>query len=241
MPPLISVIIPAFNEEKKIETTVRQFSELNISHEVIVSDSASTDKTMDIARTCADKVIMLPPEKKPGVSPARNDGVAVAAGAYYVFIDSDTFIPNPNEFFKKALARFEKDPHLAGLSARIEVRRDEATPSDRAVSFLMNIWFFILNKVFHVGIASGKFIMVKATSFKRTGGFDERLKTAEDVDLFNKLAKFGNTRIAWDLVVYHEGRRFHHLGAWHTLYKWIHNGVSFWIFKRSSDTWEPVR
>jgi GT2 family glycosyltransferase len=105
----------------------------------------------------------------------------------------------------------------------------------------MNVWFFLLNKLFGVGIASGKFIMVRADAFQKTGGFDEHLKTAEDVDLFRKLATFGHTRIAWDLAVYHEGRRFHHLGAWNTLYRWIHNGLSYWLFKKSSDTWEPVR
>jgi glycosyltransferase involved in cell wall biosynthesis len=241
MEPVISIIIPAYNEEKKIRETVQQFSRLALPHEVIVSDSASTDRTVEIAKQCADKTVMLPPGKKPGVSPARNDGVNVARGSFLVFIDSDTFIPQPDIFFRKALARFESNPNLLGLSARIEVQKDIATPSDRAVSSLMNIWFFILNKVFHIGIASGKFIMVGAEAFKKTGGFDERLKTAEDVDMFSKLSKLGATRIALDLAVFHEGRRFHHLGAWRTLYKWIHNGISFWIFKRSSDTWEPVR
>ncbi|HVM77116.1 MAG TPA: glycosyltransferase [Candidatus Paceibacterota bacterium] len=241
MDPLLSIIIPVFNEEKKIEQTVRQFSRLTVPHEVIVSDTASTDQTVTIARTCADKVVLLAPGKKPGVSPGRNDGVAVAAGKYFVFIDSDTFVPDPNTFFRKTLARFDNDPKLLGLSAQIKVSEAVATRSDRAVSFLMNVWFFFLNKMLRVGIASGKFIMVKADAFKKTGGFDERLTTAEDVDLFGKLAKFGHTRVAWDLAVYHEGRRFHHFGAWRTMYKWIHNGISFWLFKRSSDTWEPVR
>jgi glycosyltransferase involved in cell wall biosynthesis len=241
MPPLLSIIIPTYNEEKTIERTVRQFSKLRVPHETIVSDTASTDATVEVAKRCADKVVLLAPGKKPGVSPGRNDGVAASQGRYFVFIDSDTYIPDSNDFFGKALARFERDPKLVGLSVRINVRIDIATWSDRTVSFLMNVWFFLLNKLFGVGIASGKFIMVRADAFQKTGGFDEHLKTAEDVDLFRKLATFGHTRIAWDLAVYHEGRRFHHLGAWNTLYRWIHNGLSYWLFKKSSDTWEPVR
>jgi len=241
MNPALSIIIPAYNEEKTIERTVRQFAGLKTPREVIVSDTASTDQTVAIAKQCADKVILLQPGKKPGVSPGRNDGVVVAQGTYFVFIDSDTFIPDPNDFFARALARFANDPKLVGLSAQIKIRNNVATMSDKMVSFLMNAWFFLLNKAFGIGIASGKFIMVKADAFRKTGGFDERLTTAEDVDLFRKLTRQGRTRIAWDLAVYHEGRRFHHFGAWTTLYRWMRNGISYWLFKRSSDTWEPVR
>ncbi|HVN26426.1 MAG TPA: glycosyltransferase [Candidatus Paceibacterota bacterium] len=241
MDPLISIIIPTFNEEKTIEKTVRQFERLRTPHETIVSDSMSTDRTVEIAKSCADTVALLPASKKPGVSPARNDGVAVSHGRYLVFIDSDTFVPDPDAFFAKLLARFEREPRLVGISVKIMIVRELATRSDRAVSFLMNFWFWFSNKYFNAGLASGKFIMVKADAFRKAGGFDERLKTAEDVDLFSKLSKIGDVRTAWDLAVYHEGRRFHHMGAWMTLFKWIHNGISYWLFKKPSDTWEPVR
>lgn len=240
-PPLISIIIPAFNEEKTIERTVRQFAALAVPHEVIVSDSASTDRTIEVARRCADKVVSLQPGKKSGVSPARNDGVAAAAGSFYVFIDSDTYIPDINDFFAVLLDRFSREHDTVGLSVKIEVTPSVATRSDRAVSFLMNSWFFFLNKCLGVGISSGKFMMVRAGEFRKTGGFDEHLNTAEDVDLFRKLARYGHTRIVWPLAVFHEGRRFHHLGAWRTLFRWMHNSISYWLLGRSSDTWEPVR
>ncbi len=238
---MISIIIPAYNEERTIEKTVRQFAALTEPHEVIVSDSASTDRTVAIAKECADKVVSLPPGKKSGVSPARNDGVNAAAGEFLVFIDSDTFIPNINGFFDVLLDRFRREPRTMGQSVRIEVAHAVATWSDRAVSFLMNIWFFFLNKCLGVGISSGKFMIVRTEAFKKTGGFDEHLATAEDVDLFRKLARFGHTRIVWPLAVYHDGRRFHHLGAWRTMFRWMRNSISYWLFGKASDTWEPVR
>lgn len=241
MDPVISIIIPAFNEEKAIEKTVRQFEKLTIPHEVIVSDTASTDRTVEIAKKCADKVALLPPDKKPGVSPGRNDGAAVAKGKFLVFTDSDTFVPDINEFFATIVARFNNDPKLVGISVQIKILPEVCTWSDATVSFLMNFWFLVLNNVLGVGAASGKFQLMRSDTFKKTGGFNETLSTSEDIDLFGRLNKFGYTRIMWNLTVYHEGRRFHVLGAWHTLWRWIHNGLSFWFFKKSSDTWEPVR
>lgn len=239
--PLLSVIIPAYNEESTIEKTIRQFVPLKIPHEVIVSDSASTDRTAEIAHHYADAVITLPAGKRSGVSPARNEGVTIAKGDFLVFIDSDTTIPKGEHFFEILLDRFRRESKTMGMSARIEVNPRVATLSDRAVSFLMNIWFFFLNKCLGVGISSGKFMIVRKEAFKRTGGFDESMNTAEDVDLFRKLARFGHTRIVWPLAVYHEGRRFHRLGAWRTMLRWMFNSISYWIRGKSSDTWEPVR
>jgi glycosyltransferase involved in cell wall biosynthesis len=241
MAPVISIIIPAYNEEKAIEKTVRQFAALRTPHEVIVSVSPSTDRTAEVAKGCADKVVILPPGGKSGVSPARNDGVAVADGEFLVFIDSDTYIGDANAFFGRLLERFAENKQVVGISVRINVAPAVATWSDRAVSFMMNAWFFFLNKCLGVGIASGKFIIVRAEAFRRTGGFNEEMKTAEDVDLFRHLRRFGLTRIAWELQVHHEGRRFHKLGAWRTFFRWIGNGISYWMFGRSSDSWEPVR
>ncbi len=238
---MISIVIPTYNEEKTVERTVRQFAALALPHEVIVSDTASTDRTVAVARRCADKVLTLPPGKKPDVSTGRNDGARAAAGDFIVFLDCGTMIPSPTAFFQKMLALFGRKPRLAGLSARIEVDPAVRTASDAAVSFLMNFWFMLFNNVLGGGIASGKFQMVRADAFRRTGGFNERLATAEDVDLFGRLRKFGRTEIVWSAAVYHSGRRFHEKGAWRTLFHWVLNALSFWLFKKPSDKWEPVR
>ena len=237
----LSIIIPAYHEEKTIEKTVRQFAALRVPHEVIVSGKKGVDRTLEIARTCADKVVEIPEGEKGGVSSARNNGVAAAVGDFFVFVDSDTYIVGQDAFFNRLLERFAEDPRVVGISVRITVSPAVATWSDRTVSFLMNAWFFFLNKYLGVGIASGKFIMVRADTFRKAGGFNEEMKTAEDVDLFRKLRKFGLTRIAWELEVQHDGRRFHKLGAWRTFFRWIVNGTSYWMFGRSSDTWESVR
>lgn len=238
---MISIIVPTYNEEKGIEKMVLQFRELKVPHEVIVSDTQSTDKTVEAASRVTDKVITLSPTEKRGVSKGRNNGALLASGDLLAFMDCDTKVPDPNRFFERVAARFANDPKLMGASVRIEVSREVRTWSDAAVSSLMNGWFFIVNKFFGIGIASGKFIIVRAAAFRDAEGFNENISTAEDMDFFGRLRKLGHTRIIWDLAVYHSGRRFHQQGAWHTLFLWIKNAVSFWLFRRPSDKWEPIR
>lgn len=238
---VISIIIPTYNEEQLVESTISHFSKLDIPHEIIISDTRSTDNTVAIAKRLADKVAVLPAEKSRGVSRGRNNGAALAEGTYMVFMDCGTVIKHPTAFFRRAIAAFESQPGLVGISCRVEVYKEVETMSDAAVSFLMNLWFLFLNNVCRVGIASGKFIMVRTDMFRKTTGFNENLITAEDIDFFGRLAKLGRTRILWNLAVYHAGRRFHQKGAWRTLFLWIKNAASFWLFKKPDDTWEPVR
>jgi glycosyltransferase involved in cell wall biosynthesis len=239
---MISIIIPVFNEEKIIEATIRQFMDLRIPHEVIVSDTQSTDRTIVIAKRAAHKVLLLPPQALPGVGRGRNHGAAAAAGEFLVFLDTGTMIPDPNYFFGKLLTRFEKDRKLVGLSVRIEVDPKAATASDVAVSWLMNAYFAAVNYLFNLGLASGKFQIIKKEAFQKAGGFNESLATAEDIDLFGRLSQQGRVRTEWGLAVYHSGRRFHALGAWSTLFHWIKNAFYFWIFRKGSSAgWRPIR
>ena len=239
---MISVIIPTFNEEKTIEKTVRQFAGLSVQHEILVCDGRSKDQTVAIAKKFADKVIEAGPKDGSGVSAQRNMGARDAKGEFIVFLDSGDAIPDIEYFFKKTLSYFEKDPRLVGLSVRVEVDRDVRTWSDWIVFELMNGWFAILNNAFHFGIAAGKFQMVRASAFEKVGGFNERMPAGEDIDFFRRLSKIGRTHITWGLAVFHSGRRFHQLGAWATLYRWVRNALSVWIYKRSADSgWQPVR
>ena len=92
MKPIISIIIPAYNEEKFIEQTLISLKKQNcgIPYEIIVCDNNSKDKTPEIAQKYADKVVS---ETKQGGGYARNKGASIAQGKYLVFTDADTVFP----------------------------------------------------------------------------------------------------------------------------------------------------
>ncbi len=105
---MLSIIIPTLNEEKVILKRLMALEKLSLSHEIIVTDDRSTDKTIEIAKQHADTVIERPEEQPRNIAANGNRGTRAAHGDFFVFMDADSSIPNPDEFFKRALADFEK-------------------------------------------------------------------------------------------------------------------------------------
>ena len=239
---MISIVIPTYMEEGCIETTLRNLKVPGREYEVIVSDSGSPDRTVEIAKRYADKIVVLPKGRKRSVAQGRNDGARAAKGEYLVFIDADIMIPEPPAFLARALAAFARDPRLIGITVRIEHMPENKRWSDAVVFALRNICFAAMNNVFRFGMAAGEFQMIKTSAFRATGGFDENLQASEDIDLFHRLTRFGRVRTIWSLAVFDAARRFHQRGAFRTAYRWIRNTVTMWLFGRSFDKeWETIR
>ncbi|MCG7654955.1 glycosyltransferase family 2 protein [Alteromonas sp. Cnat2-8] len=98
--PLVSVIIPVYNDEKRIidcVTSVYEQNQLNFSLEVIVVDNGSTDNTLEvIERELKTKYEDLVVEtcEVPGSYAARNKGLSVCNGDFTAFTDSDCIVSN---------------------------------------------------------------------------------------------------------------------------------------------------
>jgi glycosyltransferase involved in cell wall biosynthesis len=90
--PDVSVVIPAWNEERNLARTLQALSNqiTKYSYEVIVIDNNSTDETRKLAEACGIKVI---PEPKQGISFARQIGLLNARGQYLLCADADTIYP----------------------------------------------------------------------------------------------------------------------------------------------------
>lgn len=107
MAPEISIIIPAYNEEKNIARCLNSvLAQTFESFEAICVDDGSTDGTADIIKSFAEKddriILLKNPDK--GVSSARNFGIENARGNYIGFVDSDDFIqPQMYEFLHRAV------------------------------------------------------------------------------------------------------------------------------------------
>lgn len=89
----ISVIIPVFNDEKRIEKSIN--SVLNQTYknlELIVVNDGSTDKTLEKIQKCSDKRIKVFTQENQGTGQARNKGLKEATGDFICFVDSDDTI-----------------------------------------------------------------------------------------------------------------------------------------------------
>jgi glycosyltransferase involved in cell wall biosynthesis len=108
--PVISVIIPSYNEEKVIGRTLQKLRNQNtkIPYEIIVCDNNSNDRTVSIAKKYADKVVL---ETKQGSAFARNTGTKCSVGQYLVHTDADTIFPT--DFIEKVYSIFKQEKYTA--------------------------------------------------------------------------------------------------------------------------------
>src|SRR6478736_8623668 len=91
--PMISFIVPAYNEEHELSDTLAAIrnaaSGAALPYEIIVVDDASTDATPEIASGAGARVI---PINRRQIAASRNAGARAAQGEYLFFIDADTRI-----------------------------------------------------------------------------------------------------------------------------------------------------
>ncbi len=240
--PLLSIIIPTLQEEKVISATLAALK-FPQSHEIIVSDGGSTDRTVQLARERAEQVIVHSGGERQTIAEGRNAGAAVARGEFLVFLDADCTLENPEEFFRAAVTHFESDPRLVGLTARLRVLPERATRLDNLFFGLANAATWFGNNVRGTGDApGGEFQMVRASVFRSLGGYREDLVTCEDRDLFRRLARVGRVHSDARLTVFHTGRRAHNVGWFRMIWILLANTISFRLRGKSfSKEWTVER
>jgi len=122
--PLISVIIPAYNEERDVSHCLESLK-LQTYHplEIIVVDDGSTDKSLKIVSSL--RGIRLVKQEHLGPAQARNKGVKKAKGEILVFVDADMtfekhFIDKLTKPIRegKSIGTFSKEEYVANNNER---------------------------------------------------------------------------------------------------------------------------
>ena len=172
----VSIILPAFNEERLLPTTLRAveaarkaFEPVGWASEVIVCDNNSTDGTARVARDHGARVVFEPVNM---IARARNAGAAAAIGDWLVFIDADS---QPSiELFGAMIDAIRSGRVLAGGAT---VRMDS---DDLRVRIGTAFW----NTASRLRrLMAGSFIFVETAAFRQIGGFSGRFYAAEEIDL----------------------------------------------------------
>jgi len=89
--PKVSVVIPAYNEEKNIKETINRVKKTNPNYEIIVVDDGSKDKTTEIAKKTGVKVFKF--KKNKGKGAAFRKGIHESSGEIIVQVDADSQFP----------------------------------------------------------------------------------------------------------------------------------------------------
>ncbi len=178
----LSVVIPAYNEEKYLPGCLESLKNQTFrDFEIIVIDNNSTDTTAEIAMQHGVNIIH---EAKKGVGAARKKGFSQARGEIIVSTDADcTF---PPDWLEKIAHAFENPNTIAVYGTTII--EDPSIWKRQLSYYVMNIFYQIndrLNKKQFQGSNSA----VRKTAYEKTTGYDSSLGALEDADLCKKLMK----------------------------------------------------
>ncbi|HYF04358.1 MAG TPA: glycosyltransferase, partial [Patescibacteria group bacterium] len=244
--PRISVIIPVLQEEKLLENTLKIFTPALKKHfnlEVIVSDGGSKDKTIEIAKKYADRVIIHTENRRQTIAEGRNVGAAYAKGETLVFINGDTIPAEPEHFFKE-IVLWTSDKTLlktGALTCSVKVSPHERKLSDTLFHSFFNSYVRFFTAL-GAGMGRGECQIIRAEVFKNVGGYDAKLVAGEDFELYSRISKKWKIGFKNDIFVYESPRRFRKYGYIRILATWAVNALSVMFFKKSSSKeWEAVR
>jgi biofilm PGA synthesis N-glycosyltransferase PgaC len=118
--PLISLIVPAFNEEKTIRKSIQSLLKLDYpNYEIIMVDDGSTDKTLDEVKQFETSKLKIIKQKNQGKANALNSGIKTSKGQIVVTVDADTTLNNDS--LKKIATRFAKDQKIGAVAGNVKV------------------------------------------------------------------------------------------------------------------------
>lgn len=206
--PVLSVIIPAYNEEPWLEATLdalqAALATLAVSAEVIVVDNNSTDGTAALARSRGARVVFEPINQ---IARARNAGARRARGRYLMFVDADTLV-SPR-LLGEALSALQSG-RCCGGGARVAF--------EPGVPFWAGWGLRVWNGVSRgLRLAAGAFVFCLREGFEAVGGFSERVYASEELGLSRRLRRWGRRRglafVILDVAVVTSGRKL----EWYSL------------------------
>jgi glycosyltransferase involved in cell wall biosynthesis len=188
--PRVSVVIPAYNAawcvRRAVDSVLAQDYQ---DFELLVVDDGSEDDTTAILASYGE-VLRVVGKINGGLSSARNTGIAAGRGAYVAFLDADDWW-HPSKLALQ-VALLDARPDLMFCSTASEVRNlqgerlNDWCCGDPLNSTLESIF---ATNAFVAG--SGSAVLVRREAFTRVGGFDESLRSLEDIDMWMRLATVG--------------------------------------------------
>lgn len=191
--PLISLIVPAFNEEITLKNSIQSLMELDYpNYEIIVIDDGSTDGTLDIAKEFQkSKKVTVIHQNNLGKPNALNNGIRNSTGEIIVTVDADTNLKK--DALKKISARFVKDNQIGAVAGNVKV-----IPENSLMNIIQGTEYTVgINLVRKaqsmlgcVMIVPGPIAALKREAVEKVGSFSNDT-FAEDFDITMKILEQG--------------------------------------------------
>jgi len=228
--PLISVVVPAYNEENYLPHVLAslQAQKTSVPFEILVVDNASRDKTSEIALQMGVRLVK---EARPGLTFAREAGFQAARGEIIAYIDADSLAPE--DWVEKIYRSFEEHPEAVAVRGHFRY-----TCQSKFHQWVLDFFHFTivekwLYPFFKGQVIAGTNFAVRRGSLEKIGGFNLKIQFyGEDVDIGNRLRKLGKIE-TMDCLVLSSDRRFREVGLGKTAVVYLLNSLWLCLFNRS--------
>jgi len=191
--PFVSIIVPAFNEERVIEATIRSLLNSDYDNfEIIVVDDGSQDRTSEVVREhfSEQPLVKLFTEPNAGKASALNLGLRHAKGDVIVALDADTQFPGNTI---RVLARRFVDPQIGAVAGNAKVgNRINIVTRWQALEYItsQNMDRRAFASMNCITVVPGSVGAWRRELIERCGGFSAET-LAEDQDLTLLIRKLG--------------------------------------------------
>tara|TARA_Y100000310_G_scaffold141695_1_gene141153 strand:+ start:69 stop:722 length:654 start_codon:yes stop_codon:yes gene_type:complete len=173
--PLVSVIIPVYNQEKWIGRCIRSLLNQSMNrdeYELVVIDDGSEDRTDYALELFKEEIELIRIEKNEGLPVALNRGIKISRANYIVRVDADDFV---NEYFLYLLNEFlEQNKYMDAVACDYLLVDDKEEVIDR-------------KNCIRDPIGCG--IMFKSSHLFEIGLYDEEFQLSEEKELRYRFEK----------------------------------------------------
>ncbi|RME26676.1 MAG: glycosyltransferase [Candidatus Zixiibacteriota bacterium] len=212
----VTIVITNHNRAHFLDRAIRSCLDQLVFRqrlEVLVVDDGSTDDSLSILQTFENDIQIIALPNNRGVAAASNVGLGAARGRYWMRVDSDDFLNRMAVTFFSAL--LDENPQYAYCYGDLYRVDDLGHKTSKTRLDCQEALF-----------EHGAGVMFRTEILRALGGYDERLREAEDYDLFRRLTAAGHRGFYLPLPLY----RYHIHGGNVTLngnreyYKALSNG-----------------
>lgn len=192
--PKVTIIIPAYNEEKSIGKTIKSITASEYPTgklEILVVDDGSKDRTLEIAKKYKSKIVKIYTKSNGGKGTALNYAIKKATGEIIFTMDADTFV-SPHSV--REMTRYFKNPKVMSVTPSMLIYKPKGILQRiQQAEYLFGLFIrkaFVSVNAVHV--TPGAFSAYRKTFFDKYGMYDEGNIT-EDLEMSLRIQYNGYT------------------------------------------------
>jgi len=205
----LSVIVPAYNEEKNLEKCINSLIASDYPKkymEIIIIDDGSKDRTFEIAKKLEKKykgIVKAYTKKNSGKADTMNFGIAKAKGEITATLDADTIVEK--DAIKKLMSHFDNGADAVTPVAKVLNKNKNMLTKLQEIEYLFTAFVRrVLQQLNSIYVTPGTFSMFRTKVLRDVGGFDPN-NILEDQEMAMRLqSKNYKIEACMDAIVYTE-------------------------------------